>query len=218
MYRRIIEGLSTAPVVLVVFALLLAPSRDRGRIGQRLVAITRDYRGFNVFCGVPVDNVIRLAHESIFLPSPIDTAHLHRHFTEWCRTRNRLSPSQSVAALRVLAMAPRMSPTVVRRIFVDVRNVVTFLSSRDVMRVLVAMARCKCVDTALLSSLMIRLLTIASTWKDEEIAPAIFVIAHLRVVVVPVVDALVRRLRTFSIETQRRHTPKVVKALAKLMI
>ena len=127
--------------------------------------------------------------------------------------RSQWSLIQSVAALRVLTLAPRFSPTVVRNMFVGVRSMVTLLNSRDVTRVLVAMARCHCVDTALLGSVMSRALAIAPSWQDNDIAPAILAVAHLRVVCRPVVESLVRRLRTFPVGIQRRHAPKVVEAL-----
>ena len=93
----------------------------------------------------------------------------------------------------------------------------TLLNSRDVTRVLVAMARCHCADAALLDSLMVRALAIASSWQDNDIAPVILAMAHLRVVSLSVVGALVRRLRTFPVGIQRRHAPKVVEALAALI-
>ena len=130
--------------------------------------------------------------------------------------QSKLSPSQTVSALRVLTMAPRVSPTVLRKMFVDIRNMVTSLKSRDVTRVLVAMARCHCVDTALLDGLMVRALAIAPSWRDYDIGPAILAMAHLRVVCPSVVEALVRRLRTFEVGAQR-HAPKVVEALSKLI-
>ena len=79
------------------------------------------------------------------------------------------------------------------------------------------MARCQCADAALLDSLMVRALVIAPSWHDNNIAPAILAMAHLRVVCLPVVKALVRRLRTFPVGIQRRHAPKVVEALAALI-
>ena len=73
------------------------------------------------------------------------------------------------------------------------------------------------VDTALLDGLMVRALAIAPSWQDNDIAPAILAMAHLRVVLLPVIKALVRRLRTFPVGIQRRHAPKVVEALAALI-
>ena len=130
--------------------------------------------------------------------------------------QSKLFPSQTVAALRVLTMAPRVSPTVLRKMFVDVRNMVTSLKSRDVTRVLVAMARCHCVDMALFDGLMVRALAIAPSWQDYDIGPAILAMAHLRVVCLPVIEALVRRLRTIPVGAQR-HAPKVIEALIKLI-
>ena len=193
---------------------MLAPSRDRGRIGQRLVAVTGDRA--EAFKGIPAYFVSWLAQKALLLPSPIDAAHLHRHFTHWCRTRSKLSPSKTVAALRVLTTAPRVSPTVLRKVFVDVRNMVMSLNSREVTFFLVAMARCHCVDTALLDGLMVRALAIAPSWQDDDIGPAILAMAHLRVVCRPVIEALVRRLRTFPVGAQR-HAPKVIEALVKLI-
>ena len=215
MYRRILDGLPTASVGMAAVALTLAPSRDRGRIGQRLVAITGD--SADAFHGIPVIYVLRMARNAHFLPSPIDAAHLNRHFTQWCRMQSQLTPPRVVAALRVLTLSPRMSPTALRKLFVDVRNVVMSLNSRDVLTALVAMTRCQCVDLELLRLLMVRALAIAPTWHENDIAPAIFAMAHLRVVCRPVVDALVRRLWTFEVGVKRRNAPKVVKALAALI-
>ena len=159
-------------------------------------------------------HVLWLALKALLLPSPIDAAHINRHFTHWCRTRSQLSPNQSAVALRALTTATRVSPTVLQKMFVDVRNMVTLLHSHRVTEVLVAMAKCHCVDTALLGSLMSRALAIAPSWQDNDIAPAILAMAHLRVVCRPVFEALVRRLRTFPVEVQRRRAPKVVEALS----
>ena len=215
MYRRILDALPTASVQMVVTALTIAPTRDFGRIGQRLVAITGN--NDEAFFGILRINVIRLAQRALVLSSPTDAAHLHRLFSHWCRMQSRLSPSQSVNALVVLTKAQRMSPITVRKVFVDVRNMVHLFKSRDVTRVLIAMARCKCVDTALLGGLIRRALVIAVSWQDNEIAPAILAMAHLHVVCLPVVAALVRRLWTFSIGIRRRDAPKVVEALAALI-
>ena len=110
-----------------------------------------------------------------------------------------------------------MSLFVLRKLLVNVRSMTTFLNSRDLPRALVAMVRCHCVDTALPRGLMDRALAIAPSWHDVDIAPAILAMAHLRVVCLSVVEALVRRLQTFPVETKRRHAPKVVEALAKLI-
>ena len=113
-------------------------------------------------------------------------------------------------------MAPRVSPTVLRKMFIDVRNMVTSLNSRDVTYTHVAMARCHCVDTALLDGLMVRALAIAPSWRDKDIGPAILAMSHLRVVCLPVIEALIRRLRSFPVGAQR-HAPKVIEALVKLI-
>ena len=94
---------------------------------------------------------------------------------------------------------------------------VTSLNGHSVTQVLVAMARCNCVDTALLHGLMVRALAIAPSWQDKDIGPAILAMAHLRVVCLPVIEALVRRLRTFTVGVQRRRAPKVIEALVKLI-
>ena len=127
-----------------------------------------------------------------------------------------MSPTQSAAALHALTKAPRVSIPALRKVFIDVRYVVTLLRSHDVTRVLVAMARCSCVDATLLHSLMDRALAIAPSWQDYDIAPAILAMAHLRVACRPVVEALVRHLWTFEVG-KRRHAPKVVNALIALI-
>lgn len=101
--------------------------------------------------------------------------------------------------------------------FIVVRNMVTSLDGFRVTQVLVAMARCQCVDLALIDSLMVHALAITPSWQDKDIAPAIFAMARLRVVSPSIVKALVRQLRTFEVGSQRRHASKVVEALVALI-
>ena len=75
---------------MLAVAFTLAPLRDRAHIGQRLVAITED--SAEAFYGIYAHTVLRMAQRTLLLPSPIDAAHLIRHFTHWCRMRLRLSP------------------------------------------------------------------------------------------------------------------------------